>query len=297
MISYKECPCCGGNNIVPALSAIDFTVSKKSFEIWECKSCLLRFTQHVPDEEEISEYYRSENYISHSDTSQGFINRMYHKIRKRTLLQKQQLINKATGLSAGNILDIGAGTGAFLHVMQHAGWQVTGLEPDLTARKKAEELYNLKLENTDDLFSLPNGSFDAITMWHVLEHVHQLHDDLNQLQSLLKPNGKLIIAVPNYVSYDAKVYKEFWAAYDVPRHLYHFSPAAMSILLSKHTMKMIDMKPMWYDSYYVSMLSEKYKSGKLNKLRAITIGTLSNLKALFDTKKCSSIIYIIKSDH
>ena len=135
------------------------------------------------------------------------------------------MIEKTTEKSTGNVLDVGCGTGAFLHTMQKAEWQITGLEPDVTARKKAKELYNLNLDNPEKLFSLPSQSFDAITMWHVLEHVHDLHNYLYQLKKLLKTSGKLFIAVPNYTCYDEKVYKEFWAAYDVPRHLYHFSPA------------------------------------------------------------------------
>ncbi|HVZ96089.1 MAG TPA: class I SAM-dependent methyltransferase [Chitinophagaceae bacterium] len=297
MISYKDCPCCAQNNIVPVFSAADYTVSQKLFEIWECKDCSLRFTQHVPGEEEIGAYYRSENYISHSDTSQGLVNKLYHRVRKRTLLQKKKLIISATGRQTGSLLDMGAGTGAFLHTMQRAGWQITGLEPDAAARSKAGELYQLHLDIPEKLFSLPEQSFDAITMWHVLEHIHQLHDYLDRLKKLLKPEGRLIIAVPNYMCYDEKVYREYWAAYDVPRHLYHFSPDSMSRLLSLHGMKGIKMKPMWYDSFYVSLLSEKYKTGKSHILAALITGAVSDLRALFDIKKCSSVIYIVKPEN
>ncbi len=294
MISYTECPGCAQNNIVPVFPVTDYTVSKKLFEIWECKNCSLRFTQNIPGEEEIGAYYQSKDYISHSDTSQGFVNRLYHKVRKRTLLQKKRLIISTTGKRAGNILDIGAGTGAFLHVMQEADWRTTGLEPDETARGKANELYRLHLDIPERLFSLPEQNFDVITMWHVLEHVHRLHDYLSQLKKLLKPDGRLMIAVPNYTCYDAKVYKEFWAAYDVPRHLYHFSPASINKLLSLHGLKVISLKRMWYDSFYVSILSEKYKTGKSNILPAVVTGVISNLRALFNTKKCSSVIYIVQ---
>jgi len=132
-------------------------------------------------------------------------------------------------------------------------------------------------------------------MWHVLEHVHALKPYLNQCLKSLKQNGRLIIAVPNYTSFDAKYYKKYWAAYDLPRHLYHFSPTSMATLLSEIGFEIVTIKPMWYDSFYVSLLSEKYKkSGKLGLMLAIIIGGISNFITLFDASKASSIIYEIK---
>lgn len=292
MILYNSCPSCGQNDIVAALTSGDYTVSHDRFEIWECNNCTLRFTQNAPGPEEIATYYQSEDYISHSDTNKGLINKLYHKVRTHTLLQKQKLIEKETGKNEGNILDVGCGTGAFLHIMNKAGWKITGLEPDEGARKKALALYGLHLNNSQKLFSLPAAGFDAITMWHVLEHVHELHAYVKRLKELLTPAGKLFIAVPNYTCHDEKVYKGYWAAYDVPRHLYHFSPASMNTLLALHGMKVNSVKPMWYDSFYVSMLSEKYKTGKTHYLKAVMEGAVSNLKAIFNRKKCSSIIYV-----
>ena len=292
MIVYKSCPNCGDTQIFNVLSVKDHTVSDEEFEIWECKNCTLRFTQNVPNQENIGKYYQSENYISHSDTSKGFINNLYHKVRKRTLVQKKKLIEKTTGKQTGNILDVGAGTGAFLNTMKNAGWRYTGLEPDKTAREKAFELYGIHLQESENIYSLPSESFDAITLWHVLEHVHGLHKYVEQLKDLLLPDGKLFIAVPNYTSGDEKIYDEFWAAYDVPRHLYHFSPKSMEILLNIHELRLEKIKPMWYDSVYVSMLSEKYKTGDSHPVRAFINGMISNLEAVSDKTKCSSLIYI-----
>jgi len=292
MIVYKSCPNCGDTQIFKVLSVKDHTVSDEEFEIWECTNCTIRFTQNVPDQENIGKYYQSENYISHSDTSKGFINNLYHKVRKRTLLEKKKLIKKATGKQTGNILDVGAGTGAFLNTMKNAGWRCTGIEPDQTAREKALELYGIHLQESEHIYSLPSESFDAITLWHVLEHVHELHNYVEKLKDSLSSNGKLFIAVPNYTSGDEKIYDEFWAAYDVPRHLYHFSPKAMETLLNTHGLKVEKIKPMWYDSVYVSMLSEKYKTGDSHPVRAFINGMISNVEAVADKTKCSSLIYI-----
>ena len=292
MIVYKSCPNCGDKNISFVLSAKDNTVSGEEFEIWECKNCTQRFTQNVPGKEDIGKYYQSENYISHSDTSKGFINNLYHKVRKRTLIQKRKLIENFTGKTNGNILDVGAGTGAFLNTMKNANWNCTGIEPDKNAREKAKELYGLDLKEASDFYSFPDQTFDAITLWHVLEHVHDLHEYINQLKKLLKPEGKLFIAVPNYTSPDEKIYNEYWAAYDVPRHLYHFSPESMKKILNSYGFNIDKMKPMWYDSVYVSMLSEKYKTGDSHPLKALINGSISNIETVFDNTKCSSLIYI-----
>ncbi|MEO9020883.1 MAG: class I SAM-dependent methyltransferase [Ginsengibacter sp.] len=292
MIVYDSCPNCGSSSISFAVSVKDYTVSGDRFEIWECKNCTQRFTQNIPDAEGIGKYYQSDNYISHSDTSKGLINHLYHKVRKHTLVQKKKLIERTTGMKTGKILDVGAGTGAFLHTMKTANWNATGIEPDNTAREKAKELHGLNLEKPEQFYAFNPETFDAITLWHVLEHVHELHEYISQLKKLLTPDGKLFIAVPNYTSADAKIYKEFWAAYDVPRHLYHFSPAAMKQLLHSHGFKLNILKPMWYDSVYVSMLSEQYKTGKPHPIKALVNGCISNVNALFDKTKCSSVIYI-----
>ncbi len=293
-ITYDSCRCCGSNAIIKVLICKDHTVSKEAFEIWECSNCTFRFTQNVPDEANIGAYYQSAEYVSHSDTKQGLINRLYHIVRSHTLKSKRNLVQKVTRLKSGNSLDVGAGTGAFTNTMQQAGWKVTGLEPDTTARANALLNYDLKLSELTNLHQLESNSFDAITMWHVLEHVHDLHGYLRTYHRILKPNGRLIIAVPNYTSYDAAVYKQHWAAYDVPRHLYHFSPASMQVLLEQKWFLLEAVKRMWFDSFYVSMLSEKYKHGKENFIKAIWVGMVSNLKAILNIRKCSSVIYVIR---
>ncbi|HMJ46032.1 MAG TPA: class I SAM-dependent methyltransferase [Ferruginibacter sp.] len=293
MIHYPGCPVCKSGNIHPFFTAKDHTVSGSLFGIWKCDDCTAMFTQDVPSIENIGSYYQSEKYISHSDTQQGFINRLYHIVRKYTLFAKRKMIGKETGLEMGNILDIGSGTGGFLDTMQQVGWKATGLEPGEDAREKAKSLYGVHVLPSQELFNLPPASFDVITMWHVLEHVHQLQNYIEQIKKLITSKGLLFIAVPNYTSYDAAHYKQDWAGYDVPRHLYHFSPRSMKKLMDMHGLKIIKIKPMWFDSYYVSMLSEQYRNGGM--LKAFFMGLLSSLNTMGNRERCSSLVYIIKN--
>lgn len=293
LIHYTTCPVCDSTHFQQILTVKDFTVSEESFSIMECATCSLRFTQDVPAKNSISAYYASEDYISHSDTSKGFINKMYKKVRQITLKQKARWVHANSHKKNVKLLEIGSGTGAFASEMQSRGWDVMGLEPDERARQNAMELYQLSLQPVENIYTLPAASFDAIVLWHVLEHVHDLHDYMKMFRELLTPDGVLIIAVPNYTSTDAKIYGEYWAAYDVPRHLYHFSPGAMKKLVEKHGMVIKDYKPMWYDSFYISLLSSRYKNGKTSWVPAIFNGLRSNMDALTQSRNCSSITYII----
>jgi SAM-dependent methyltransferase len=291
---YTTCPSCHSDQLLPALSAVDQTVSHETFSILQCGNCGLRFTQDVPDAGSIGRYYQSDNYISHSNTNKGLVNRLYHMVRRQTLSDKYRLIASATRTRQGKLLDIGAGTGAFVGYMQERGWEVTGLEPDETARRVALTDHRVELLDMDQLFSLPPDSFDAVTLWHVLEHVHDLHPYLERLKTLVRRSGRIFIAVPNYTCYDAEVYQAFWAAYDVPRHLYHFSPNAMESLLTQHGLQLQYSQPMWFDSIYISMLSEKYRGGGHgNNVKAVMTGLVSNTKAFIDKGRCSSLIYVI----
>lgn len=293
LIQYTACPVCNSNQIKEVFVLEDYSVSHETFPVDECLNCGLRFTQHIPCETAIQRYYQSADYISHSDTRKGIINKVYHLARRYTLLKKASLVKAVTGKRVGMHLDIGSGTGSFVNTMQKAGWNTIGLEPDNNARKKGVELYNVDIYPADEFTMLPESTYDAITMWHVLEHIHQLNETVEQLRKLLAPGGKLLVAVPNYTSKDARHYKKHWAAYDVPRHLYHFSPSSIRQLMENHGMKVVAVKPMWLDSFYVSMLSEKYRKG--NIIKAVWNGLLSNFNSFFSREYCSSLIYIIEA--
>lgn len=288
MITREQCPICESKHSSVFMTTKDFSVSGESFSIVTCADCGFYYTNPVPEEDIIGKYYKSDAYVSHSSSKKGLINRVYHLVRWYSLRKKVALIKK---LSKGrNLLDIGAGTGHFLSVASQKGWKVTGLEPDDDARALAKTVNGIDLLPLDRLHEMQPGQFDVITMWHVLEHVYHLKRDLEKLVSLLKPNGTLVVAVPNRKSYDARYYKEFWAAYDLPIHLYHFTRPDIQRLMDQFDLELVQTRPMVFDSFYVSMLSEKYKGGNL--VNGILTGLKSNWLAEDDSY--SSQIYILR---
>ncbi|MBP6755467.1 MAG: class I SAM-dependent methyltransferase [Bacteroidia bacterium] len=292
MLNLEKCIVCGSSQFEPFLVCKDYTVSQENFNIVSCKSCGFKFTNPRPENSVIGDYYKAEEYVSHSNTTKGVVNKLYHSVRNYTLKQKLKLISSY--VSRGTMLDYGCGTGMFLNVCKNDGWETYGMEPDDNARK-------MSIEKGLDVFSdkdkvsdrIADKKFNAITLWHVLEHVTDMEATLSFFKSKLNDEGVLIIAVPNHVSYDAQYYKEFWAAYDVPRHLHHFDINSMTSLVEKAGFKFKESKPMKFDSFYVSMLSEKYKTGSVNLVKAFLVGLTSNFKAK-DTHSYSSTIYIFK---
>lgn len=272
----------------PFMSCKDYTVSQESYELLLNKDYEMMVTLPVPSD--LENYYKSEEYISHTNANKSIVDKIYQTVRKRTLQNKLALIN-SFNFTNKKLLDIGSGTGDFLATCKNDTWTIFGVEPNEDARNISK---NNNVNAVSDISLLTEKNFDVITLWHVLEHVENLLEYIEILKSKLNPNGVLIIAVPNYKSFDANYYKEFWAAFDVPRHLWHFSQESIKKLFSHISMKVEKTIPMKYDSYYVSMLSEKYKSGRTNFLKALYIGFLSNLKAR-STSQYSSLIYVIKN--
>lgn len=290
--TLSNCPVCNSSTYAPFLTCKDYTVSHENFDIVSCQSCGFKFTNPRPTDETIGGYYKSEKYISHSNTSKGLISKLYKAVRTYTLKRKLALVNK--NVSRGTILDYGCGTGMFLKVCQDNKWKAFGMEPDEGARKIASEQGLNVFSDKERLQTyITNETFDAITLWHVLEHVTDWEQTLSFFKARLKPNGVLIIAVPNHTSYDAKTYGAFWAAYDVPRHIYHFSPDTIQKALAPFGFVLKEMQPMKFDSFYVSLLSEKYKTGSMNYVRAFLTGLKSNWRAK-GAGNYSSVIYVFK---
>ena len=273
------------------LTLKDYSVSKETFDLYHDETLDMLITFPQPSLDNLGKYYESEDYISHTDNQRSLFEKLYHFIKNIALKNKLNLINSHQP-NKGRILDIGAGTGDFLSVAKKDGWQTIGVEPSTKAKSIA---INKGVSFVELTTELENNSFDVISMWHVLEHVPDLDKQIKELKRLLKPTGTLIIAVPNFKSFDAKYYGKFWAAFDVPIHFWHFSKTAIKLLFEKEKMKLEKVLPMKFDSFYVSLLSEKYKSGKMNFIKAFYVGLLSNWKAR-SSFEYSSHIYIIRND-
>ena len=272
------------------LTVKDYSVSGETFDLYYDETLDMLITHPQPSLENLGKYYESEDYISHTDNKRSLFEKLYHFIKNIALKNKLNLINSLQP-QKGRILDIGAGTGDFLSVAKNNGWQTIGVEPSEKAKEIAK---NKGVSFVAATSELENHSFDVISMWHVLEHVPDLDKQIKELKRLLKPTGTLIIAVPNFKSFDAQHYGKFWAAYDVPIHFWHFSKTAIKKLFEKETMQLEKILPMKFDSFYVSLLSEKYKSGKMNFVKAFFIGLQSNVKAS-QNFEYSSHIYILKN--
>ena len=276
------------------LKVKDHSVSGESFDLILNEEQDILITSPQPKLENLGAYYKSEDYISHTDSNRNLLEQVYHLVRKSALKKKLRLINSFKN-EEKNLLDIGCGTGDFLETAKNNGWQITGIEPDKNARKIARSKSDNNVVETEHLKNLKPQSFDVIALWHVLEHLPNLEEHINIFNHLLKPNGRIVIAVPNYKSYDAEYYKSFWAAYDAPRHLWHFSQNGMKRIFKEKGFLSDRIYPMLFDSFYVSLLSEKYKSGFMNPFKAFLVGLRSNLKAK-RTGEYSSLIYTFKKD-
>lgn len=294
MENLKQCPLCGSAEKQNYLSLQDYFLSGEDFRIEKCDQCGFLFTNPRPYAEKLGDYYKSEEYISHSNTSKDLISRIYKAVRSFTLKQKYRVVSRRK--AKGKILDIGSGTGELLNFFRHKGWQVQGIEPDADARNFARNEYDLPVEDEEYLDEIPGKSFDVITMWHVLEHVPNLNARIETLSRILKDEGIIVIAVPNPESYDANYYGKFWAAFDVPRHLYHFRKQDIKNIFAKRNLRVDKILPMKFDSYYVSLLSEKYKSGgSMKYVSAFLTGYKSNRRAK-KNMDFSSLIYILSRE-
>jgi 2-polyprenyl-3-methyl-5-hydroxy-6-metoxy-1,4-benzoquinol methylase len=287
-----KCPVCGSETSNLFLMAKDYFHTGESFSIVKCSGCGFRYTNPRPEPTELGKYYQSADYISHSDSRRGLFASVYQMVRKYTLNRKKVLIGKF--ISRGNLLDIGCATGQFLNFMAAEGWTTTGIEPDEKTRNRAISEYGLHVYPEEKLNELKESSFDVITMWHVLEHVAGLNQRMEQIKKLLKPGGIIIIAVPNCNSYDAEKYGQFWAGYDLPRHLYHFTKSDINRLAEKFEFTIVKIIPMKFDSYYVSLLSEKYLKGNMKWVPAFWNGFWSNVLGR-GKRGYSSQIYVLKT--
>lgn len=292
METLQHCPACGSTNFEKRFEAKDYTVSQNSFGVVACSSCGLNFTNPRPKADEAGYFYQSDTYISHSDTQQGLVNKLYHAVRNITLKQKARWI-QANQKGNKNLLDIGCGNGHFLKTCQDAGWNITGMELDPETAARAATLVQEKIY--PNLTAIPESKqFELISLWHVLEHVYELDAYFEFFKKRIATDGKLLLALPNSKSFDAGYFKEYWAAYDVPRHIYHFNPETIQFVAKKHGFRLVKQRGQIFDSFYIALLSNQYRSGSKRLIHSFLLGLWSNVLAYTKTGNYSSNVYIFK---
>ena len=294
MVHHNLCPLCSSEKIGLQFNCTDHFVSNKEFLVFKCERCGFSFTQDYPEESEIARFYESDNYISHNDTSEGFSNKLYRFSRSIMLRRKKKLIQNITGLKKGNILDIGSGTGHFVNAMKNAGWRAKGIEINENARNFAITHFDVNITTPDKIPAIEADAFDCVTLWHVLEHFHDPYKYISEIYRLVKPGAICVIALPNCSSYDAEHYKRFWAAWDVPRHLWHFNPTTFRNFSEQSGFKLESLRTLPLDVFYISRLSEKYKGSSLSFLKGMSKALVFSFLSVFKKKKSSSVIYILR---
>jgi len=288
-----NCPICSSGKTNEFICTEDFFLTGEKFELHKCAECGLISTANPPKEGESGRYYESPEYISHNDQSKGLISFAYMLVRDFMLFRKMRMIKSVSGLKTGSVLDIGSGTGHFLSVMRSAGWEVKGIEINQKARDYSKRALNLDVISPSEMESIPSATFDCVTLWHVLEHFYDPLSYMEEVNRVLKPGGLCVIALPNSDSYDAQHYGKYWAAYDVPRHLWHFTPTTFGLFAKKLGLNILSVKKLPFDVFYISILSEKYKKGGAPLFFGLLLGKWYWIKCLFNKNRCSSLVYFL----
>jgi len=294
MAEYNRCIICGSERSEFLFHCKDYLVSGEEFKIVRCAGCGFVKTESPPSESAIGKYYLSEDYISHSDTKKGITDHLYHFARNIMLQRKKSLISRLFALKKGLLLDIGSGTGYFPAFMQKNGWRVQGIEINEQARNFSKSKFGISVFPPEEAENMQQGSFDCITLWHVMEHFNDPVQWFKKIKHLLKDGGYCIVAVPNATSSDARWFGKYWAAYDVPRHLWHFTPDSFSEMATRNGFILTGKRGMPMDVFYISILSYKNKNASLAFIRGILAGTILSVRNCFKRDSSSSVIYILK---
>jgi 2-polyprenyl-3-methyl-5-hydroxy-6-metoxy-1,4-benzoquinol methylase len=295
MIFHSNCPLCGSGNISFHLKCKDHLVSGDEFDLFKCPDCSFIFTQGYPDEDDIGSFYDSEDYVSHDDEATGLLNSIYKSARDVMLYRKRKMVERVTGLTKGRLLDIGCGTGYFAEKMKRYGWDVTGIEKSIKAREFAKSRFGLNILEPGRISVLSSEGFDCITLWHVLEHLHDPFRYAAEIKRLLKPDGFVTVALPNSDSADAQHYKNAWAAFDVPRHIWHFNPSTFRKFCEKTGFNIVREKRLPLDVFYISMLSEKGLGSLSPFLKGLIKGGFFTLKSAVDKTSSSSLVFFLQN--
>ena len=259
----------------------DFIVSNEFFKLYKDSETGIVWTQVGKNHNHLS-YYQSENYIPHSD-KKGLLGFLYRFSQRLMFVYKRIILMKPLKQSK-SVLDYGAGDGKFAKYLEKSGKKIFTYDP-----LKVNSSNNINLTQDTDFQA------DMLMMWHVLEHIPDLKKVFPKILERVNKKGFLVIAVPNRDCFDAKYYKNHWAAWDVPRHLYHFNHKSLLNFMSSYGLSFVFKRPLTLDSYYVSYLSEKYKKAPFPLFSGFIIGFLSNCLALF-TSNFSSSVYVFRKN-
>ena len=291
---FKPCPLCGASGQIPYANCTDFTVSKESYTLLRCPECGVVYTLDPPSEDEMTRYDKLNLKLKLGDKPKGLTQKLYYRVRAYMLGWKARMVEKLAYRTRGSLLNYGAKTGFFSHKMERRGWKVTSVERYHEERLFSLEMFHHRMIDVPEMDSLHAGTFDVITMWHVFEHTHHPNELLSRFYELLRPGGILVMACPNIRSTDAMHYGPYWAAYDVPRHLWHFDPNSINILAHRHGFTLMHHEKMPFDSFYISVLSEKHMRHKLAFIRGILYGLHSWRISLTRRSRSSSIVYVFR---
>ena len=265
----------------------DYLGSNEKFEIVWSKYKGIAKTYPKPLKNNLKEYYNSENYISHNPKAIGLISLIYLAIR--SLMNRNKLKMIKPFLSKNDkVLDFGSGSGSFLYKLNFK-YESFGVEPNDFARSTSLAK-GLRVVSAMKEYKV---KFNMIFLWHSLEHVYDINKTINEFSQKINSKGILVIALPNIRSFDAKKYKSFWAGYDVPRHLWHFTEEGIIDFLERKKFKFIKKRPLFWDAIYISYLSEKYRKSKFSLIKGVFWGIISNLTAI-KTGEFSSKVYFFR---
>jgi len=303
-LRFEETNCliCGGTDHSPFLTGYDrFDPEKKrKFSLVRCNRCNFIFLNPRPDSTSIQKFYSHQDYhpfLNLNAPSKDLISKIYLLIRPYSIRWKRKKIHRAKGI--GSILDVGCGTGEFLFEMKRWKWEVVGIEADERGLQYARDTLGLKVFK-DPEWNFPRESFDVVTFWHTLEHIHDLRGTLERIVPLLKREGLLLIAVPNISSLDFKIYKRDWVALDLPRHLYHFEPNSLKALCRSLGLEVFKYHQIPLDTFYNCLMSERLAFERSNRktifLFHVLRGAIVALMSLYAgiLRKGSGILYYLR---